>query len=277
TDVPERIKNKQAGDSSDFAAFQRAIVGAKIKEISRRGKYLLFQLSRGLTLVVHQKMTGHFLVGRWRLVNRKWLPRPDCSLSNDPANRFLHLVFTLDNGQQLALSDARKFARIELYPAEKFADCPVLKSLGPEAWPDLNFNLFCHQLRRRKGKIKTVLLNQEVMAGLGNIYTDELLFAARIHPLTPVSSLSSGQMQLLFRAMKRILSSAVAHGGTSFSDYRKADGQRGTYSRHLKVYGRYNQPCFRCGSMIQRVRIGSRFACFCPDCQSAGNFPGKKR
>jgi len=247
--------------------FSSLVTGCQIKDIQRRGKYILISLSRGLTLLVHLRMTGHFLLGRWSYRKNCWQTEIPVPRMLETPNTHLHLLFSLDDGQQLALSDIRKFAEIQLHFTASVFSCPVLRRLGPDAYPHLTFSDFQKRLHNCRGNIKSVLLNQKVIAGLGNIYSDEILHASKIHPFTPVKSLSREKLKLLFRKMREILSCALASGGTSISDYRQLDGDRGNFQKCLKVYGRQGSPCFRCRTLIQRKKIGSRSTHFCPVCQ----------
>ncbi|MCM8769459.1 MAG: DNA-formamidopyrimidine glycosylase [Candidatus Omnitrophica bacterium] len=262
-DLPGRIK--LFGLPGDFTEL---VSGCQIKDITRRGKWILFYLTRRLNLLLHQKMTGHLLVGKWCWQPGGWEPEPFLSRTLlDPVNRYLRLIFFLNDGWQLGLSDLRRFARIELLPSKCLADSLILKSLGPDALTEVNQSIFRQRMKGRKGKIKSILLDQKVIAGLGNIYTDEILFHAGIHPATNVAHLSCFQLGIIYRKMKSILKCAIAHRGTSFSDYRDSDGGKGNYGRYLQVYGRAGKQCYRCGQLIQRMKIGSRTASFCPGCQ----------
>jgi len=265
TDLGPKIKVCLPGEKQKN--FSSLIKGCQIKNIQRKGKWILISLSRGLTLLVHLRMTGHFLLGRWSYRKNRWqteIPVPEML---ETANSHLHLLFFLDNGKQLALSDIRKFAEVQLHFTASIFRCPVLTRLGPDVYPHLTFPDFQKRLHNCRGNIKSALLNQKVVAGLGNIYSDEILHASKIHPFTPVKNLSREKLRLLFRKMKETLSCAIASGGTSISDYRKLDGDRGNFQNCLKVYGRQANPCFRCGTFIQRKKFGSRSTYFCPVCQ----------
>lgn len=260
TDAQKIIKNPK-----NFADFEKEIKGRKIEKIWRRGKNILFELSGGKILLIHQKMTGHLLVGEWKIKNGEWTAAAKGPLQ-DPKNRFVHLLFWLDNKKQLALSDLRKFAKVELLDGQELKK--ELSFLGPEPLKkSFTFDKFKRALGRGRGKIKQVLMNQEIIAGIGNIYSDEILWQAKIHPFKDVSKLSHSALNRIYWAIKEVLTKAVKLGGTSISDFRKPSGEKGFYGEIRKVYRREDEKCPRCGAIIKRVKIGGRSSHFCPRCQ----------
>lgn len=259
TDWPKMIKRPKNID-----LFKKEIKGKKIKKIWRRGKNIIFDLSQGLSLLIHQKLTGHLLLGKWEKKEKGWQPLIAGPLE-DPMNRFLHLIFWLDNGKQLALSDLRKFAKVELLHQEELKK--ELSSLGPEPLEkDFTFEKF-KEFLPKKGKIKQVLMDQTVIAGIGNIYSDEILWTAKIHPFKDVSKLSETDLKGIYQAIKKILPKAIEVGGESISDFRRISGEKGGFDPLRKVYRREGEPCFRCQAKIKRVKIGGRSAHYCPKCQ----------
>src|SRR3989344_1052323 len=251
----------------NFELFNKQIKNKKIENIWRRAKNVIFDLSGGYSLLVHQKMTGHLLVGKWQMAEGKWLPLEKGPL-NDPYNRFLHVIFLFDDGQMMALSDARKFAKVELQKTEDLLNSKDFKILGPEPL-DKKFTLekFKEILKNKKGKIKQVLMDPEVIAGIGNIYTSEILWQAKIHPEKSAVKLNDSELELIFGAIKGVLKLGVDLGGESFSDYRKPDGSKGNFDTERKAYKREGQKCERCETKIVRKKIGQRSAFFCPHCQ----------
>jgi formamidopyrimidine-DNA glycosylase len=180
-------------------------------------------------------------------------------------NRFLHLIFWLDNGEMLALSDLRKFAKAELWSEKDLKK--HLESLGPEPLEKgFTFPKFRAVLEGKRGKIKTVLMDQTVIAGIGNIYSDEILFYAKVHPLKDASLLSEKEKKNIYDSIKKVLNLGVKLKGESFSDYRRISGEKGYYDRARKVYRRTGEEC-SCGGKIERIKIGGRSAHFCPKCQ----------
>lgn len=250
-----------------FKHFSAGLKGKEIKNVWRRAKNVISELSGGYSLLVHQKMTGHLLYGKWKKRGAIWLPSEDGPL-NDPYNRFLHLILFLDNGDMIALSDARKFAKAELWKTGDLLNSEEFKRIGPEPLAvDFTFEKFKGALRGRKGKIKTVIMNPEIIAGVGNIYSSEALWQAKIHPLKNVAELSESELKNFYSALQKVLKLGVNLGGESFSDYRKPDGSKGDFDSERKAYKRENEPCSRCGTKIKRIKIGQRSAFFCPFCQ----------
>lgn len=248
------------------------IVGSKIKRVERAGKNILFYLTGEKILLVHQKMTGHLMYGKWKIEKNSGGKEKVLSLSGGPfedkANNYIHLIFGLDNGRQIALSDLRKFAKVKVYHARNAGEIEMLKNLGPDALK-VNFADFRKGIAVEKGSIKRVLMNQEFISGIGNIYSDEILWKAEIYPGTKIGHLSAISLKKIFEEMKIVLKKAVKKRGTSISDFRDAFGEKGKYGNELLVYRRAGQPCFRCGDKITRIKINGRGACFCPVCQAA--------
>jgi formamidopyrimidine-DNA glycosylase len=263
TDFPNNIKKP------DPEEFKKEIRGRKIISIKRRGKNIIFVLSGQKTLLIHQKMTGHLLLGVWSKEGSSWVPQKKGPMSDDPRNKFLHLIFFLDDKKQLALSDLRKFAKIELWDSLEFDKSEVVDSLGPEPLDKgFTFKVFKEVLGGKSGKIKQVLMDQSIIAGIGNIYSDEILWEARINPLRRAFKISEQELAKIYLAVKKILKKAVSVKGDSFSDYRLLDGQKGGYQKFHNVYSREGEPCKRNdGGMIERLKIGGRSAHFCPVCQ----------
>jgi formamidopyrimidine-DNA glycosylase len=212
------------------------------------------------------KMTGHVLYGTYKKINNMWEAEEEGALK-DPFNRFIHLVFTLSNKKHLVLSDVRKFAKVTFFNEED-KNAPELKLLGPEpleesfTWQTLAKSLG----RRAKTKIKTALMDQSLVAGIGNIYSDEILFTSNIHPESTVLKLTSSDIKNITTAMKDILIKSINMGGDSLSDYRNIDGERGGFQKHHKAYRQTNKPCPKkgCAGIISRKIIGGRSSHFCP-------------
>ncbi len=250
-----------------FEQFKEEIKGRRIKRIWRRAKNIIFDLSNGYSLLIHQKMTGHLLVGKWARDNGKWNPIKGGAL-NDPYNRFLHIIFFLDNKKMLALSDARKFAKIELWKTEDLLNSKEFKSLGPEPLDKIfTFERFKKALAGKRGKVKQVLMDQNVIAGIGNIYSSEALWRAKIHPEKNIAKLNEKELKLLYQAIKKVLELGIKLGGESFSDYRKPDGSKGDFDDERKAYQKEGEKCSRCGEKIKRLKVSQRSAFFCPACQ----------
>ncbi len=243
---PRRMINLEA------EVFAARIANQTIHNVTRRAKYLLFQLSAD-TLIIHLKMTGHLYV----------LPAAQAN----PMDRWLRVRFPLDDGTELRFSDARRFGRVLLaaQPDE------VLPPLGPEPLED-SFTLaaFNERLKGRSGALKSLLLDQAFIAGVGNIYADEALHIARLHPLRRADSLSDAERERLYHAVRQALNDGLAHMGASIGWYRQPNGKRGEAQNHLRAYrGRGDvRPCPVCGTPISTIRVGQRGTHFCPTCQT---------
>lgn len=252
----------------NFEQFKKEIIGRKIEDVRRRGKNILIFLSGNKILLIHQKLTGHLLYGIWKKAGGAWKAKIPGPLSEDPANKFLHLLFFLDDGKQLALSDLRKFAKVGLWDAKALENSEEFRKLGPEPLEkSFNFGKFKERLKNKKGKVKQVLMDQNVIAGIGNIYSDEILWQAQIHPFREVKRLNEQELERIYESMREILNKAIELGGESISDYRDIEGKRGDFDRVRKVYRREGEKCSRCGTTIKRLKVGGRSAHFCPNCQ----------
>jgi len=260
-----------------FKNFKKEIKGRKILKIRRRGKNIIFELSGNKILLIHQKLTGHLLIGNWKLSRltgsrlagkiENWEPLKKGPLE-EPVNRYIHLMFWLSSGLMLALSDLRKFAKAELWDKKDLEESEGFKSLGPEPLEkSFTFEKFKETLRQAQGKIKQVLMDQNVIAGIGNIYSDEILWQSKIHPFHDVSKLKKDELKRIFQATKEILPKAIKLGGESISDYRRLSGEPGYFDKERKVYRRTGEKCLRCGTIIKRVKLAGRSAHFCPKCQ----------
>jgi len=266
------IRNKKF-----FRAFRRRVVGRKILGARRRAKNILLGLSGGETILVHMKMTGHLLFGEYtekevakneKLKTKTWEPKNKTGFLGDPYNRFIHAVFTLSNGKHLALSDLRKFAKITVIKTKEVRSDPSLQNLGPEPLdPKFTAEKLAEQLARRPtGKIKQVLMDQSIVAGIGNIYSDEILWQIGVHPLSAAGSIGMKKIAAMHKAMKKILRYSISIGGDSESDYRDIDGKKGNYQNKAAAYAREGEPCRKrnCRGVIRRIKIGGRSAHFCP-------------
>lgn len=237
----------------DVDTFRSELEGAQFTEIGRRGKYLLFQLG-SLTLVAHLRMSGHLYVAA-----------PDT-----PRDKHLHVVFHLDDGQELRYDDQRKFGGFHLLGPHGEGMPPGLATLGPEPLsPDFTAAYLLQQLRRHRTPVKAALLNQSLVAGLGNIYVDESLFCARIHPARLAADLTEGEVRRLHRCIRKVLQEAVERRGTTFSLYYDGEGKAGDMYDHLQVFDRTGEPCPRCGTPIIKVAVAQRGTHICPRCQPA--------
>ena len=249
--------------------FEKLIKGRKIIKAHRRAKNILIDLSGDHMMLVHQKMTGHLLVGKWKIVDGRIVVIEPKSIASDPYNRFVHIIFYLSDGNMLALSDMRKFAKIILGKKEDLENLPELKELGPEPL-DKNFKFKDLKgiIFQKNGKIKQVLMDPKVISGIGNIYSDDILWLAKINPFKPANKISEDKLKDLFKAIRTILNKAIKLRGSSISDFRDTSGKKGGYGNVMLAYQREGEKCFRNdGGIIIRKKIGGRSAHFCPICQ----------
>jgi formamidopyrimidine-DNA glycosylase len=255
--VGRRIAGLRVGEFEGVLGGDRAaeviarIAGLRIERVRRRGKYLLLDLDDGTTIEAHLRMTGQLVV----------VP------AGTPPLRFEHLAIVLDDGQEIRFADQRKFGRVRHLPVG--ATRRLDERLGPEPLSrGFTAARLGAALARRPGKLKSVLLDQRLIAGLGNIYVDEALFLARLHPERAANSLTDEEIRRLHRAIRAVLRAGIVHRGTSFSSYRDATGASGENQRFLNVYGQARGGrCPRCGGEIARIVVGGRGTHFCPGCQ----------
>lgn len=237
----------------DPSLLSARIAGQQVRAVNRRAKYIVCQLDRDL-LFIHLKMTGRLYVA-------------PAGETHD-SDRYLRVRFPLDNGTELRFSDARKFGRV--YLAADAAE--VLPDLGPEPLEKtFTFAAFQRRIKGRSGRLKSLLLDQSFVAGVGNIYADEALHIARLHPLRTADSLTGAEQKRLYNAIRQALSDGVRLQGASVNWYRKADGTKGEQQEHLRVYHDPRQEkdkrCPICGTPIATIRVGQRGTHFCPTCQ----------
>ncbi len=233
-------------DPDNFAA---RIAGQTFRAVDRRAKYILCRLDHDI-LVVHLKMTGRLYV------------TPDAAVHD--ADRWVHFGLQLDSGMQLRFSDARKFGMVALVASLD----EIAPALGPEPLEDsFTPEVLRERLQRHRKSIKALLLDQAFVAGVGNIYADEALFRAGIHPLRTANSLSDAEIGALYAAIRAALNAGIEYEGASVNWYRKPDGTSGEAQKHLYVYGREDQPCERCGTTILKIRVAQRGTHYCPTCQ----------
>ena len=240
-------------DPQYFKYFKKKVIGSTITDVTRRAKNILIHLDNNHTVLIHMKMTGHVMYGDF---NR-----------NDPFNRFIRLIFYLSNGKTMELCDMRKFAKVTLLPTKSMHETAHLAHIGPEPLErDFTFPIFKKQLYKKpKGKIKLVLMDQSVIAGIGNIYADESLWRAGIHPESVVGKISDNKLKDLYKAIRSTLSRGIDFGGDSMSDYRNIHGERGRFQEEHRAYRKTGEKCSRkgCRGTIVRMVLGGRGTHFC--------------
>lgn len=248
------------------ADVEQFLIGAGITNVRRRAKVLLIDLSTSYTLVIHLKMTGQ-MVFRGEAVFGAG--HPNDSLIGELPDRSTRVIFTFTDGSHLYFNDQRKFGWVRLIPTLEVPDIDFMKNVGPEPLED-NFTLqeFATRFKRRsRTSIKAALLDQTVVAGVGNIYADESLWGAKIHPLRPVNTLTPAEFKKLYTELRSVMNLAIEKGGSTDKNYVNAEGKRGSYMDFARVFRREGKPCPRCGATIIKFRAAGRGTHICPHCQ----------
>jgi len=237
----------------------KKINGQRIVGLRRRAKILIIDFDNGSSLIFHLKLTGQ-LIFNGRPAGRRGEPRPFGAGKPSPYTR---RVFNFDDGSQLIFNDMRRFGWYKIVKETKKME----EEFGPEAL-EIDFKTFKELLEKRpNSKIKPLLMDQKFIAGIGNIYSDEILFAAKTHPLRQVKTLKDKEVRQIHQNIKKILNKAIQYRGTTEQYYRDAYGREGSYAKYLKIYQKEGKKCSRCGAKIKRIKIGGRSAHFCPHCQ----------
>lgn len=265
------IGKENIKDVSYFKKIKKEIIGSKISKVVRRAKNILIYLDSEKIILVHMKMTGHLLCGTYSYNKKKKVWRAnELGPLQDPFNQFIHFVITFSDSTHLVLSDMRKFATVTVIQNEKELE-KKLSALGIEPLEDtFDWRVFKTCLTKYpQQKIKTVLMNQNLVVGIGNIYSDEILWSCKIHPLRLIKKITDVEYKLLTKHTKEILSKGINFGGDSTSDYRAPDGLPGKFHLHHHAYRRTHKKCVRkkCSGTIERIALNGRGAHYCPICQ----------
>ena len=248
----DKRQRESVANPKYFKNFKKEIIGKRILLAERRAKNILINLSGAKTILIHMKMTGHLLYGKYK---------------QDPINRFIHFTITFNNKEKLYFSDMRKFGKITLLSTKVAHDTKHLNNIGPEPL-EKKFTIVNFQERLAKksnAKIKIALMDQSVIAGIGNIYSDEILWRAGVHPERRISKVHDRELKLIFKAIKETLKKGIDFGGDSMSDYRNIYGLPGKFQLHHQAYLRTGEKCRKrgCNGIIKRILINSRSAHFC--------------
>ncbi len=251
------------------ADVERFLKQASITAVRRRAKVLLIELSSNYTLVIHLKMTGQLV---YKDAEQRWgAGHPNDSLIADLPDRSTRVTFTFTDGSQLFFNDQRKFGWVKLIPTPEVPNIDFFQRVGPEPLADdFTAAAFRQRLARRQNTtIKAALLDQTVIAGVGNIYADESLWGAKIHPATLVKDVSVTKLNTLFTELQFVLRLSIEKGGSTDRNYVNAEGKRGSYIDFARVFRRDGQTCPRCGEVIIKSRVAGRGTHTCPHCQKA--------
>ena len=232
----------------ELIEFQKRIHGKRVEAVERRAKYIVISLTDHETIIIHLRMSGHLSV-----VDKDF-----------PAEKHVHTIFSLANGQELRFRNPRKFGRVYLVQNKE----EILGKLGPEPLePSFTVDLLTKRLNGRSRQLKPLLLDQTFIAGVGNIYADEAAFDASLHPERHVDTLSPEEITALHHAIQKVLRLGIEREGASISQYIKPDGTKGEMQNAVMVFRRTGQPCYHCDTPIERIKLGGRSTHFCPNCQ----------
>jgi formamidopyrimidine-DNA glycosylase len=247
----------------------RFLVGSQIEKVRRRAKVLIIELSGGWALIIHLKMTGQLVfTGK----NQRFgAGHPGKELVGELPAKSTRVILDFTDGSKLFFNDQRKFGWMRLMPALEIPEIDFFKKVGPEPL-DASFtvDLFIERLMRRKNSnIKAVILDQTVVAGVGNIYADESLWGSKIHPSTLVSDVPKAKLVALYNSLRDVLNLSIQKGGSTDKNYVDAEGKKGSYLSFANVFRKEGQPCPRCGTPIEKIRVAGRGTHICPHCQKA--------
>lgn len=234
----------------DVETFAAELIGREVEQVRRRGKYIVIEVTGGDLLVTHLRMSGRLIF----------------TSSEIEKDKHTHVVINFEDGTQLRFVEIRKFGRMFLIPASDPEKAGGFATLGPEPL-EMSLEEFKAQIAGKKTKIKPLILNQEIVAGIGNIYADEALFLSKLHPERLADTLSEEDKETLYHAIQQVLTTGIQNRGTSKRDYVDGFGMAGENQNHLKVYGREKEKCYLCGTEILRIQVGGRSSHFCPNCQ----------
>lgn len=270
---PETVSNIRQVKGDKVSKFVKLLIGQKITSVKRRAKLLIFDLSGPLCILVHLKMTGQFIFedkqqrkktgGKYRMFNKLTAP-----LIQLPG-KHTHVIFSFADGSHLYFNDIRKFGYMKIVRDDEINQVRELQEYGPEPLDKkFTYEIFSSAVKKRSsGKIKQVLMDPKVVAGIGNIYSDEILFHAKVRPTRKVSSITNNELRNIYKWIKPVLSKGIKAKGSSVGDFVRTDGSWGQMGKYHFVYGRKGQKCKVCGTTIEAVKLNGRTGSFCPRCQ----------
>ena len=270
---PHTVSNIRKADDSKVKLFEKLLIGHRITSVKRRAKLLIFDFSGPLSMLVHLKMTGQFIFedktlrqkthGKYRMLNK--LNAPFVELPG----KHTHVIFYFTDGSILYFNDVRKFGYLKIVRDDEISQVKELNEYGPEPLDKkFTYSIFKSAVTKRpNGKIKQVLMDNKVVVGIGNIYSDEILFHAKVRPTRAVSSLNDNELKAIYKFIKPVLLKGIKAKGSSVGDFVRTDGTWGQMVKFHFVYGRKGQKCKNCGSIIESIKLGGRTGSFCPKCQ----------
>lgn len=259
--VSVRKNNMVIGSITEF---KKELMGNKIKKVGRVGKLIILTISNNQFLLIHLRMTGQLI---WQDKNNILAGGHGWPKVDQLPNKYSHIIIEFQDGAKLFFNDQRQFGYMKI--VNKNDKDKIINRFGIEPL-QLNFTWhnFQQLIKNRSVAIKTILLNQQLVAGIGNIYADEICFAAGIRPTRKVNKLTTKELKRIFKQTEIIIKKAIQKRGTTFNDYVDAEGRRGNYLKYLQVYGRTNKPCKKCQTQIKKIRLNGRGTHYCPHCQN---------
>lgn len=267
---PKTVSNIRTGGQTEVDQFVKLLTGRKFLSVRRRAKLLIFDVDGPLSLMVHLKMTGQFIFedraqraktgGKYRILNK-----PNAPLVKLPC-KFTHVIFYFTDGSTLYFNDMRQFGYLKVVRDDEVEHVKELQDYGPEPLDkSFTFKVFEKAIKRKtKSPIKLALMDPKVVVGIGNIYSDEILYHAKVRPARKVASLTAKELKAVYGHIVPVLKQGIKNKGSSVGDFVRTDGKWGSMGKHHFVYGRRKQPCKVCGTMIKSLKLGGRTACFCP-------------
>lgn len=265
TDWPKTFKK-----AGGFENFKKAIKNKKILSVSRRAKFIIIDIEGAYSIFIHLKISGHLLYGIWNFESGIWKAKNPGPMKSERENGYIRTIWALSNGYQLAFSDLRRFGKIVLVKDDDLSELSEIKKLGPEpleiSFKEFKSLFYAGQTSiKKRGRIKQVLMDPFFIAGIGNIYSDEILWDSGCHPLSRAENLSDLDLKKIYVSIQKILKKAIKAGGASIDDYRKISGEMGEYQNYTEAYHKHGEKCSKKdGGVIQRIRVGGRSAHFCP-------------
>lgn len=266
---PKTVSNVRKSSSNIAAKFRTLLQGQRIVKVDRRAKMLLLDLNGPLTILIHLKMTGQLIFAKKGERKKIKIMNTENARILELPHQYTHLIFEFTDGSKLYYNDLRQFGYVRLVRDEDLLQVRELNEYGPEPFTtDFTIAHLAVKAKKRPNlTIKQFLTDPKIVAGIGNIYSDEILYCAKIKPVRKVKEIKNSEWKLLYICIPKILREAIKYQGSSVGDFLKADGSEGEYGKIHRVYQRAGEKCKTCGTVIKSVKIGGRTSSYCPKCQ----------
>lgn len=262
--VDHKIEKVTVNDRRILKRGEKKLKGGRVKKIRRFGKVLIIDLDNGYSAVTHVKLTGQFI---YRGPKLKKPPELSKKVYGGVSGKHTHVVFELDRGGKLYYNDYRRFGWIKIVETKKVKNMDFISKLGPEPLNGLTLEKFKKIISSTKRSIKTLLMDQTRIAGIGNIYANDALYLAKIHPKKSADKLSKKEVKNLYEAINKVLKKGLKMGGSSEVAFVTPDGAEGEYQKHTLLYSKEGEKCLKCGGKIKKIKVGGRGTYLCPNCQ----------